>query len=264
MSPVPQALQRSRFLNFAHRGASAIAPENTLAAYGAAVAAGATAVEMDLHLTADGHVVLMHDSTVDRTTDGSGRIAQMSLAQIRELDAGRWFDDRFAGERVPTLEEVFERVVPECPVVVDIKDPRPALIERVVELARIHDAVDRVTVSSRLRGLLKRAKVLEPALQTGFLAYFRDWGWWNHYVARRLKAMRAETVSPNASMVTQRMVDFFHQRAYIVRAWGVKQDEALARRLIRMGVDGMTFDHPERLWELWTEEMERMQEHGNE
>lgn len=256
MAPVPSALQRSRFLNLAHRGASASAPENTCAAFEAAIEADATAIEMDLRVTSDGHVVLMHDATVDRTTDGTGAVAEMTLAQIRKLDAGLWFADGFRQEQVPTLEEVFERIVPRAAVVLDAKQSRAGIEEKVVELARRHDAVEQVTVSSRLGPLLARVKALEPALETGFLAYFFDWGWWMRYVAHRMNGLGTHTVSPKGSTVTPEMVHFFHERGHLVRAWGVERDEELAARLIRMGVDGMSFDQPDRLWELWTEQME--------
>ncbi|MEC4805064.1 MAG: glycerophosphodiester phosphodiesterase family protein [Jaaginema sp. PMC 1079.18] len=92
----------------AHRGFSAIAPENTLSAFLAAVEQGANAIECDLQLSADGHLVLMHDATLDRTTDGTGNVRDFSLNQLKQLDAGIWFSDRFVGERIPTLAETFD------------------------------------------------------------------------------------------------------------------------------------------------------------
>ena len=93
-------------LRLAHRGDWRVAPENSLAAFRAAIAQGADGIEMDSELTADGQLVLMHDDTVDRTTNGKGRVAEMTLAEIRKLDAGAWFDSAFRGERIPTLEEL--------------------------------------------------------------------------------------------------------------------------------------------------------------
>src|SRR5512132_864966 len=93
---------------FAHRGASAHAPENTLAAFELALAHQADAIELDVKLTADGHVVVIHDPTVDRTTGSQGRVKDLSLAQIRALEAGSFFSEKYRGEKIPTLEEVFE------------------------------------------------------------------------------------------------------------------------------------------------------------
>src|SRR5262249_59307691 len=92
----------------AHRGAKATSPENTLASIRQAVAEGATWIEFDVKLTSDGHPILMHDPTLDRTTNGKGNVAETTLAAIRELDAGSWFGGRFAREKVPTLEEALE------------------------------------------------------------------------------------------------------------------------------------------------------------
>ena len=94
------------FFIWAHRGASASAPENTLAAFRAAEAAGAAGIELDVHLSADGVPVVIHDETVDRTTDGHGPVAALTLCRLRQLDAGRWFAPAFAGEALPTLEEI--------------------------------------------------------------------------------------------------------------------------------------------------------------
>src|SRR5690606_40107102 len=94
-------------LRVAHRGARAEGPENTLAAIRLALEKGADGFELDVHRTRDGHLVVCHDETVDRTTDGTGAIGAMTLAELKRLDAGRWFDERFAGERIPTLDEVW-------------------------------------------------------------------------------------------------------------------------------------------------------------
>src|SRR3972149_5202117 len=93
---------------FAHRGASACAPENTLAAFQLALEQGAPAIEFDVKLTSDGQVVVIHDQTANRTTDGAGNVANLPLAALRELDAGSWLSAAFRGERIPSLDEVFE------------------------------------------------------------------------------------------------------------------------------------------------------------
>src|SRR5690348_16428729 len=95
---------------FAHRGASAYAPENTLAAFELALEQGAAAIEFDVKLSADGHIVVIHDRTVERTSDGSGRVNRLPLAALQKLDAGSWFSAEFRGAKIPTLDEVFETV----------------------------------------------------------------------------------------------------------------------------------------------------------
>lgn len=138
----------------AHRGYSEIYPENTLLAIERAFDAGADRVETDLALTRDGAVVLMHDRTVDRTTDGSGRVASFSLEELRELDAGSWKDARFAGEPVPTLEEALEAAEGRGELNLEIKSNDRSFLEVVdvveaaVRLVHEQDAADRVVFSS--------------------------------------------------------------------------------------------------------------------
>ncbi len=136
---------------FAHRGASNYAPENTLAAFDLAYRQGAKAIELDAKLTADGQVVVIHDQTVDRTTGGSGRVKEMRLAQLKELDAGSHFDVSFKGEPIPTLDEVFAAFGPFLFINVELTnyasllDPLP---EKVAGLVKKHKLSQRVMFSS--------------------------------------------------------------------------------------------------------------------
>ncbi|HHH81805.1 MAG TPA: glycerophosphodiester phosphodiesterase, partial [Chloroflexi bacterium] len=120
-------------LMIAHRGASAYAPENTMAAFRLAEAMGADGIEFDVKLTADGVPIVMHDATLDRTTDGSGEVARRTLNEIRKLDAGSFFEDSFAGEKVPTLAEVLETLGPDMLLNIELTNyasPRDILPER--------------------------------------------------------------------------------------------------------------------------------------
>lgn len=118
----------------AHRGNSGLAPENTLAAFTKAVESGAEWTELDVHLSADGQIVVIHDATVDRTTDGTGAVAQMTLAQLKSLDAGSWFGLEFAGERIPTLREVIDLVGNRIRLNVEIKSTdNPQTVPKVIE-----------------------------------------------------------------------------------------------------------------------------------
>ncbi len=106
---------------FAHRGASAAAPENTLAAFARALETGCNGIELDAHLSADGHVVVCHDAAIDRTTDGRGRIDHMTLTQLRSYDAGSWFNPAYKDQRIPTLDEVFELAGEKTVINVELK-----------------------------------------------------------------------------------------------------------------------------------------------
>lgn len=221
-----------------------------MAAFEAAVGVGASAVEMDLRATADGHVIVMHDSTVDRTTDGHGSVNDLVLEEIRSLDAGAWFDERFAGEVVPELPDVLDRLVDRTPLVLHVKDVGCGIEQAVAAEVIARGVADRVTVSSDHRSVLATTRELAPDAGTTWIVWFRDWRWWMWYVACRVRRLKADCVAPPGERVTEAMLEYFHDRGITVRAWGVGRDEDLAGRLIAMGVDGMTFDDPRRLSEL--------------
>ena len=126
-------------LNIAHRGASALAPENTIAAFERAVELGADVIELDLHMSQDGELVVIHDDTLDRTTDGSGPVHHRSLGELMRLDAGRWFGEGFAGQRIPRLDEVLDRFAGKVPLALEIKAGStffPGIEEKVVSALR--------------------------------------------------------------------------------------------------------------------------------
>lgn len=225
--------------NIAHRGASAHAPENTFAAFDRAVADGADAVEMDLRTTADGHAVMVHDRTLDRTTDGSGPVSAMPIENLRQLDAGRWFSDEFAGYRVPELAQVVERTLPRIPCVLHVKDSRAAraVLEAVDESLR-----RRVTVSCTSLSTLR--ELSSTGVYRTWIHWWRDWPGWTAWIVRRAVRVGVDRVAPPGPAVTGKMVERAHQSGLLVRAWGVNDDLDLARRLLDLGVDGMTFDDP--------------------
>lgn len=229
-------------LNIAHRGASARAPENTLAAFERAIADGASAVEMDLRATADGRVVVIHDRTVDRTTDGSGPVAAMDYGWVRRLDAGSWFAPEFAGERVPGLEDVIERILPRIPCVLHVKAPEAA--------ARLPDLLPqesrpRVTVSCSRLDVLRRLS--DSGVIRTWVTWWRYWPGWTRWIIRRALRVGVDRVAAQGATVTRGMVEEAHRAGLQIRAWGVDNDLDLAKRLLKAGVDGLTFDDPARL-----------------
>ena len=133
----------------AHRGARRLAPENTLAAFSAAIDSGALGIELDVHLSADGRVVVIHDDLLDRTTDGQGPVSEVSYDDLRKLDAGSWWSAEFSGERLPLLEEVFELAQSQTVLHVELKGQAvDTLAAEVVNLARRFSASQRVLAMS--------------------------------------------------------------------------------------------------------------------
>jgi len=238
---------RANPLNIAHRGASAAAPPNTLAAFKKARELGADGVEFDVRRSADGIPVVIHDPTVDATTDGSGCVTDMTLTQLKGLDAGFTFDPAFAGERIPTLEEVLETVGDELFLNIELKTASvrdDGLAHAVVAQIERHHHDDNVLISSFNPFSLRSVKRIAPHIPVGIL-YTSD---------IPLPLRRAwlaclpphEAHHPEHTMVNARFVARARRRGHQVNTWTV-DDPAEMRRLIGLGVDGIITNVPDTL-----------------
>ncbi len=230
-------------LVIAHRGASGNAPENTLAAFKKAVALGATFIETDLQLSRDARFVAIHDATVNRTTNGQGAVHEMTLADLRRLDAGSWFGSEFAGERIPTLEEIFE--FSKKNDVVFYLEIKPvgswggehALIGALRESGEI----PRTVVISFDAAILLSLRNIEPTLMTGLL--------YDGLIENPLDkavAIGARQLAVRGDLVTPAMLAEAQKKDLQVVCWTVNHP-AHMRMLMAAGVDGIMTDYPERL-----------------
>jgi glycerophosphoryl diester phosphodiesterase len=232
-------------LIIAHRGASMYAPENTLPAFELAIEQGADGIELDVRLTADGIVVVCHDQSVDRTTQGTGLIAEMSFAALRELDAGVHFDSPYKGVPVPTLEEVFASVGHQTLTFIDLTnytsliDPLP---EKVALLVKQFDLAGTVLFSSFNPIALRRIHRFLPEVPLGLLALpggkgslARGW------FGRQLVAYQA--LHPAARDVYTKMVDELHRLGKRIHPYAADQVDEM-QRLFSMGIDGIITDDP--------------------
>ena len=248
-------LYQNRVLNFAHRGASHDAPQNTLAAFRLAVEMGADGVELDVQASKDGEAVVIHNFTVDAATDGQGSVKDKTLAELKELDAGSWFDAAptklaFAGQRIPTLQEVIIEVGHQLLLNIELKAKvldDSGLIAEVVRLIEDHNLVHRAMVSSFNPFALRRVKRLNPRINTGLL-YFFD------LPANLVRALLIALADPDAlhpekRLVTQKYMRWARERSYRVNAWTV-DEPAEMKRLITLGVDGVITNRPDVLREI--------------
>lgn len=231
---------------FAHRGASAHAPENTLAAFVLALQYDADAIELDAKLTSDGAVVVIHDQTLERTTDGAGKVAELPLSVLKKLDAGSFFDIAYRGEPIPTLNEVFEVVGHRTFINVELTNyasPADDLPDKVVELIKKHNLAERVMFSSFNPRALQRAQVLLPTVPVGLLA-LPGWKGWpmRSWIGRRM-VPGYQALHPEKSDVNAHLVNAAHQRGQRVHVWTVNEPDEM-RRLFADGVDGIFTDDP--------------------
>lgn len=228
----------------AHRGASAYAPENTLAAFELALRQSADAIELDAKLSADGKVVIYHDQTTDRTTATSGRVKDFTLAELRRLDAGSHFDVAFKGEPIPTLEEVFDLVGHRTFINIELTNygsPTDTLPEKVAALVQRHRLSKRVLFSSFNPLALIRVRRKLPETPIGLLALPGRAGVWARSFLGRL--LGYQSLHPAACDVNLALVESAHRRGQKVFVWTVNQAEQM-RQLFDMGVDGIFTDDP--------------------
>lgn len=228
----------------AHRGASYHAPENTLAAFQVAIQQGADAIELDAKLSRDQQVVVIHDQTVDRTTDGSGNVDEFTLSELKRLDAGGWFGDKFTGERIPTLDEVFACLGEEASINVELTNyasPLDPLPEKVADLVESRGLTDRVLFSSFNPLALIRIRRCLPRAATALLAYRGRAGAWARGPLSALIPHQA--LHPHHSDVTPRLIDRAHAKHLRVHAYTVNEEEEMSR-LLRLATDGVFTDDP--------------------
>ena len=230
---------------FAHRGASAHAPENTLAAFELAVEQGADGIELDVKLSADGHVVVIHDASVDRTTGSGGRVKDMTLAQLQALGAGGFFSEDFRGEKIPTLEDVFDAVGNKTFINVELTNynsPRDHLVESVCMLVKQFGLQKRVLFSSFLASNLSKSRSYLPNVPTGLLALPGILGAWQRSFGFAFG--KYDALHPNIKNATQEQIYFVHRLNRRAHVWTVNEAEDM-RRLFKWGVDAIFTDDPQ-------------------
>jgi len=236
-------------LNVAHQGANVAAPSNTLAAFRRAAELGASGVELDAQLSADGVPVIIHDFTVDRTTDGTGKVSALTLAALKELDAGSWFDPAFAGERIPTLAEVFESIEQRLLINVELKvhsNEEQGLEKAVVDLVQQHQMTERVLISSFNPLALQRTRRLAPHLPLGFLFDPLPSSWLARLRVRLMPELDLEAMHPHTTLVRRATVRRAHSRGRHLVVWTV-DERARMEQLVDWGVDAIITNHPDRL-----------------
>ncbi|MCA9875281.1 MAG: glycerophosphodiester phosphodiesterase [Anaerolineales bacterium] len=249
-------------LVIAHQGGEQLRPSNTMPAFENAVALGVDVLEMDTHSTQDGVLVVMHDDTVDRTTDGNGRIQDLTLAQIKQLDAGYyWTDDegqtypyRGQGITVPTLEEVFA-AFPDMPMNIEIKQSDPSIVQTFCDLLDQYDMQDQVLIPSfhpdtmvefREKCPGVASSMTEPEIRRFFVLNTLHLG---RLFGPPGEAFQVPEYSGSLHVVTDRFVTGAHERNIDVHVWTVN-DPADMQRLIDLGVDGIITDRPDLLLEV--------------
>ena len=253
--------------NFAHRGASLKAPENTLEAFRFAAKDGTGGLELDAHMTSDGHIIVIHDETVDRTTDGTGPVRDMTQGEIQNFDAGYHFTPdhgdtypyRGKGVRVPELGEVL-REFPDLKVNIDVKEDQPGVEAVLLKTITDADAQDRTLVVSELPAVLDRFRELAGGGKVSTGASRQEIE--KFYLASIMhlegslnpsyEALQVPVKYAGREVVTPRFLEAAHTRGVRVDVWTIDDPEEM-RRLLDLGVDTIMTNRPEILAEVLKE-----------
>jgi len=243
----PTVGERKQVENVAHRGAAGYAPENTIAAFDRAVKMKADYIEIDVQRSKDGELVLIHDTTVNRTTDSTGKVGDLTLDQLRSLDAGSWKGEQFAGEQIPTFEEILDRYHGKVGILIEMKAPElyPGIEEQVaVELKERNldkPQNEKIILQSFNFESMKKMDQLLPKMPIGVLTSNRA-----DTTPEALQefATYADWFNPSYGIVTEELVEQVHALDMQIGSWTVRSHEA-ADFLFEMDVDAIITDYPD-------------------
>jgi len=234
----------SRPVVLGHRGASKYAPENTISAFDLALSQGADGFELDTMLSRDGVPVVIHDRTVDRTTDGSGRVNLMNLKELQQFNAGSWFAEEYKDEKISSLETIFIKYKDRALINVELKnyrDPFDDLPSIVINLANKFNILDQLIISSFLISNLYRIKRLDSRAHVALLTYGTFFG--NLLNSQLLTFLSPVYIHPHSSKCSRTFIENQHKRNRKVNTWTVNQPADI-QKLLDYGVDGIITDDP--------------------
>jgi len=233
----------------AHRGASAVAPENTLAAFKEAVRLGADMIELDVRLSSDGAVVVFHDRDLSRTTDGTGPVEDLTLAELKRLDTGSRFSGRFRGERIPTLEEAIQAIyASRIELCIEIKidkgreELRRELVAGTIDIIDRTGFRDRVVMASFDRESIRVSRAARPDIRTG-LIFNKDEVWTE---CEEESYAGLDFLSARWNIITAELVEKAHRSGRKVIAWTIDREEEL-NHILPLSVDAVASNNPEWL-----------------
>jgi glycerophosphoryl diester phosphodiesterase len=233
--------------NIAHRGATGYAPENTIAAFDKAIEMKADYIEMDIQRTKDGELVIIHDTSVDRTTDGTGYIKDLTSTQLRDLDAGSWKGEEFAGEKIPTFDEILDKYHGKIGILLELKAPElyPGIEESIAQELKDRNLDkpqnEKMIIQSFNFESMKKMNTLLPNVPIGVLTGSKA-----HTTPQALEEFStyADYFNPSYGLITEELVNQVHSLGMKISSWTVRSQES-ADFLLEMKVDGIITDYPD-------------------
>lgn len=236
--------KKTRPLILAHRGANLLAPENTMAAFCKAIEIGADGIELDVRMTLDGVPIVIHNSDVDKTTDGHGSVYDIPLHILQKMDAGSWFDEAFKSQSIPTLEEVLDTIGNDTLINIEIKahhQKKSNLAEKVCALVNKMSLTNNVWFSSFNANLLHQTRKYSPKIPNGYLYTVHS-----PVTKFSIRALPLEAVHPHFSVINRKYVERMHRINKRVVTWTV-DDLGIARKCFESNVDVIITNDPDKL-----------------
>lgn len=233
----------NQVINYAHRGASSIAPENTMPAFKEAMQQGADGIECDVRMTRDGVPVVIHDEYVNRTTDGFGWVYEYTFAELQKLDAGSWFHPKYAGVKIPSLEELLAWLTTNQLLLnIEIKDDffRDDLIPRILDLLYIYRLKDRTVISSYDAETLQQVRKYDAKIETAYIYFFHHEPW------RVATAVKANALHPFYPFITRETIQIAKRYRLGVVPYTV-DEWADIRHMLQYEISGIITNYPNRV-----------------
>jgi glycerophosphoryl diester phosphodiesterase len=243
---------KDNFILVAHRGASGYAPENTLRK---AIELGANYLEIDVHQSKDNHVVAIHDFDVDRTTDGSGDVKDLTIDEIKELDAGSWFNPKFAGTKIPTLQEVIDILNENVKLIIEVKggsEEYPGIEESIVSIVKENKVESQVILKSFSLDVLERFKHLVPEIPRlyVFVLHFSDINLtldkWIDFTDIYDNPAEVQYFQAHRWFISRSLIVEAHANSIKIIVWNVNTIEEI-EAMLQLGIDGIETDYPDRI-----------------
>ncbi|MFN8578147.1 MAG: glycerophosphodiester phosphodiesterase [Candidatus Sericytochromatia bacterium] len=244
--------QYKRVLVIAHRGFSGIAPENTLIAFKKAIESGADMIEFDVSLSKDGIPVVIHDKTVNRTTNGKGNVQDFTLEELKQFDAGSWYKKEFKDEKIPTLEEVIQLTKGKIMLNIEIKKysvKRSIKVDgiehKIVKLLEKYDIVNDVLISSFSKLAIQRIKDFNPNISIAFLYRFGI----NPRIIKKFDKLALYSFNQSKRAFSKKALNELQEQELKLNLYTVNQKREM-KKFIKLGVNGIITNYPNRLIEV--------------
>ena len=240
----------NNFIVYAHRGASAYAPENTKVAFEKAIELKVKGIELDLQKTKDGKIVIFHDDYIDKKSNGTGKIEEYTYQEVLELDFGRWFDDKYKNEKIVLFED-FARDYLKKYITFAIELKALGIEEETLEIINKYKTHDNIYITSFLYDALKNVRKIDSNIKLSWLIEDRI----SKENIEKLLKINGTQICPRASLASKEDIEFANNNGVGVRLWGINNEEIMYK-VYKLNIEGMTVNFPDKLIELLNKEIE--------